>query len=533
MAGHGSDNRGLEAGAMPGMGRGRFGRMFPDLLGPEYPPEAVAALAEAMIKEDEGAPITKSEPEDENHTIPAGYTYFGQFVDHDLTFDPTPLRHQLLDIAALEDFRTPAFDLDCIYGSGPDDQPYLYKGEKNKGDKRGELRLGKKLQSSQSKIATRHDVLRLPEDQTAILGDKRNDENKIVAQMQSAFIAFHNRLIKDDGVLKSLGGDLSSVEGRFRAAVCAARWHYQWVVVFDFLAKRLCAPGIVESLFNAAGMPYISSYPRPNFQYAYMPIEFSGAAYRLGHSIVRPSYALNTEVGVGENRIPIFNQETDRQKNLNGFGSIPDNWGIDWAFFLPDLQTEAPKEFKIPQPSYRMDAILVDPLSNLLEFQGQTPQIVANLAYRNLSRGSMLRLPTGEQVAETLGIEPLRQEVLWSAGSQVASGVPEALKDFATKRAKVFRDHTRTFEGKTPLWYYVLREAEYFGVDRDPHDAERALGGQHLGPVGSHIVAETFLGLLWFDSTSFLRRRPAFAPVLPFNPQRGFLLGDLLKYALG
>jgi hypothetical protein len=242
---------------------------------------------------------------------------------------------------------------------------------------------------------------------------------------------------------------------------------------------------------------------------------------------------LNAEVGVGKSRIPIFSQETERRKNLNGFGSIPDNWGIDWAFFLPDFQTGASKKFKIPQPSYRMDAILVDPLSNLPEFQGQTPLIAANLAYRNLTRGSMLRLPTGEQVAERLGIEPLPQKVLWSAGSKVAHGVPEKLQDFATKRAKVFRDHTRVFEGKTPLWYYVLREAEYFGVDRDPHDEERALGGQHLGPVGSHIVAETFFGLLWFDSASFLRRLPAFAPVLPFELKQGFLLGDLLKYALG
>jgi hypothetical protein len=159
-----------------------------------------------------------------------------------------------------------------------------------------------------------------------------------------------------------------------------------------------------------------------------------------------------------------------------------------------------------------MDAILADPLSNLPEFQGQTPPIIANLAYRNLSRGSMLRLPTGEQVARTLGIRPLPREVLWSAGSKVAHGIPEELKDFATKRAKVFQDHTCAFKGKAPLWYYVLREAEYFGVDRDPRDAERVRGGQHLGPVGSHIVAETFLGLLWFDSASFLRRLPGFAP---------------------
>jgi hypothetical protein len=275
-------------------------------------------------KEDLGKPITQSEAEDENHTIPAGYTYFGQFVDHDLTFDPTPLRHQLTDVAALEDFRTPALDLDSIYGSGPDDQPYLYTGDKSDtGDKSGELRLGKVLQSPQSQFATRRDVLRLLEDHTAILGDKRNDENKIVAQMHSVFVALHNRLIKDDRVLERLGGDLRSSEGRFRAAVCATRWHYQWVVVFDFLAKRLCAPDLVERLCNAGGMPYIANYTRPNFQYAYMPIEFSGAAYRLGHSLVRPSYALNAEVGVdSQNRIPIFSEDKDREKNLNRHSAL-------------------------------------------------------------------------------------------------------------------------------------------------------------------------------------------------------------------
>lgn len=529
MPRHGSDTRGLEAGAMPGMGRGRFGRMFPGLHGPEYPPEAIEALAEAMIKVDKGVSITEREPEDENHTIPAGYTYFGQFVDHDITFDPTPLRHQMLDVDALEDFRTPALDLDCVYGSGPDDQPYLYY----KGDKSSVLRLGKQLQSSQSKVATGYDVLRLPDDQTAILGDKRNDENKIVAQLQSAFIAFHNRLLNDDDVLKRLGGDLSSPESRFRTAVCAARWHYQWVVVFDLLAKRFCAPGVVERLWNAGGMPRIPNYTRPEFKYAYMPIEFSGAAYRLGHSIVRPSYALNAAVGTGENRIPIFSPDEDRQKNLNGFGSIPDKWGIDWAFFLPGLQTDASDKFQLPQPSYRMDAILVDPLSKLPEFQGQTPSIDANLAFRNLKRGSKLQLPTGEQVAKALEIESLPRDVLWSAGSKVADGIPEELQDFAAKRDKVFRDHTRAFEGQTPLWYYILREAEYFGVDRHPGDVKRTLGGQHLGPVGSRIVAETFLGLLWFDEASFLRCRPEFAPVLPFDLEQGFLLGDVLQYALG
>jgi hypothetical protein len=242
---------------------------------------------------------------------------------------------------------------------------------------------------------------------------------------------------------------------------------------------------------------------------------------------------LNAEVGVdSQNRIPIFSEDKDREKNLNGFGSMPDRWGIDWAFFLPGLQTGAPKKYQIPQPSYRMDAILVHPLHNLPEFHGKKPPIVANLAYRNLLRGSTLRLPTGEQVARALGLRSLPRDVLWSAGSKVANGVPEELKEFATKRERVFKDHLHAFRGKTPLWYYVLREAEYCGVDRDPDDKERAMGGQHLGPVGSHIVAETFLGLLWSDCTSFLHRLPAFAPVLPFDTEQGFLLGDLVKYAL-
>src|SRR6266700_1614667 len=125
---HGSNNRGLAAGAIPGVAFGRFGPMFEAAPAPKLPPEGLQALANAMIKPDKGKPITEAEPVDENPTIPAGYTYFGQFIDHDITFDPTPLSAADIEPDALVDFRSPALDLDNLYGRGPDDQPYMYDG---------------------------------------------------------------------------------------------------------------------------------------------------------------------------------------------------------------------------------------------------------------------------------------------------------------------------------------------------------------------------------------------------------------------
>lgn len=525
MKSHGLSNRGLEAGALPGLGGGRFRRMF-EAEGPVYPLEVMEDLARAMIQHEGGSPIKTDEPDDENPVTPAGYTYFGQFVDHDLTFDPTPLRHQIVDINALEDFRTPALDLDCIFGRGPDDQPYMYKG--------GDLRLGDPLTSAGAQFGTQRDVHRLS-DGTAILGDKRNDENRLVAQIQSVFITCHNKLMRSDAILERTGADLSTPEGRFRAAVATLRWHYQWVVLFDFLDQHICFPGDVARILNAGKTPRIPNYTRSNSAFAYMPIEFAGAGYRLGHSMVRPSYALNEKVGVDDSgRIPTFGRDPDPTKNLNGFGiPLPSTWGIDWSFFLGGLRDKPHPTFKIPQPSYRLDAVLVEPLSDLPEFFGVQPPIMGNLALRNLARGSMLQLPTGEQVASAIGAVALGPDVLWSAGSKAAKAVPEPLADFAKQRQKVFQDHRAVLEGRTPLWYYVLREAEYFGVSRKPDDVKVELGGQHLGPVGSQIVAETLIGILWRDPASFLHRNVPFAPILPIaDAQKGFTLSDLFRFAL-
>ncbi len=565
---HGSMNRGLAAGANPGQPFGRFGPMFDLPPCPKLGDSGLEALAHAMLKVDAGAPIIETEAVDENDRIPAGYTYFGQFVDHDITFDPTPLSAQAIDRDALVDFRSPALDLDNVYGRGPADQPYLYEADGLR------LRMGAAMNTLEAPIAavvgTQHDILRLP-DGTAILGDKRNDENKIVSQMHGAIISLHNKVVMRDDLIDAFGGDRSSTGARFATASAIVRWHYQWVVLFDFL-ERICEPGMVTEVLNPGGTPRLQHYLKHNAPYAYMPLEFAGAAYRLGHSMVRPSYSLNRIVlarkgdaaaGIpagdpAHERIPTFSRDKRGTENLNGFpGTLPAFWGIDWSFFLDDVAQPAggvmvndkdghPQKAVLPQPSYRIDAQLVDALGDLPEFFSSTgpgggPSIQGNLAFRNLRRGQLLSLASGQAIARRLGVTPLSDDVLWGAGSRIplpataAQDEKDALAETAARR-KTFRTewvdgHGGRLKGNAPLWYYVLREAEQQGVT-DPNQDGAAFGGQHLGPVGSRIVAETFIGLLWMDRSSFLHSARGFRPLAAIAQGHKLTLGRLISFAL-
>ncbi|WP_165838662.1 peroxidase family protein [Roseicella frigidaeris] len=550
---HAATIRGLAAGATPGLPFGRFGPMFDLPPCPSLPEPGLAALAQAMVKQDPGAPITEREPVDENAAIPAGYTYFGQFVDHDITFDPTPLGAAQVDPEALADFRSPALDLDSVYGRGPADQPYLYERDGLR------LRLGAQVNAEAlAPVNTRLDILRLP-DGTAILGDKRNDENKIVSQIHGAFIAFHNKVVTDDALLDAFGADRSTPEARFAAAATILRWHYQWVVVHDFL-QRICSPGMVAEVLNPGGTPRLQHYLQQEAKYPYMPLEFSGAAYRFGHSMVRPSYSLNKVVlarkeggDPAKERIPTFSRDPRGTENLNGFpGTLPAFWGIDWSFFLDDVEGVAGgvrvggKPAVLPQPSYRIDALLAEPLQDLPEFfnaatpPGSPASILGNLAFRNLKRGQLLRLPSGQAVAQALGIAPLPDDILWGAGSFVPppagdAEIRDALASTAKARRAVRRDWVdppgAPLRSHAPLWYYVLREAEYYGASEPQRDGA-AMGGQHLGPVGSRIVAETLIGLLWLDPTSFLHSRRGFRPLDAVTGGKPLTLGRMIGFAL-
>lgn len=568
-SGHSVPPRGLFFGSIEGVKTGRFDRYLPDTTAAPVDDAHLQELAKFMILNfdetgpvaDPGAAIDKTEVVDENATIPAAYTYFGQFVDHDLTLDIAGLSQSEQDNNGAVDFRNPALDLDCIYGSGPADQPYLYRtGPERLKKKRHLLRLGAETGAASGSAATKHDLLRLGVDdegvQLAVIGDKRNDENKIVAQIQALMIGLHNRIYLDDHLHPGLGTSDEDLDARFHQSVKLTRWHYQWIVLKDYLAGHLVSDAALSDFGNIYS-PKLRFYDAvmAGRTYPFMPVEFSGAVYRLGHSMIRPSYALNKHrTGDAATRIPTFG--ADGATDLRGFGiPITSEWSIDWGFFAEGFTgTVDPGHAAIlPQPSYRIDTRVADPLSHLPEFQNMIdahpPQAIkANLAYRNLKRGELLRLQTGEEVAAALNIVPMPPEVVWATGSKNAV-LRNTVKDDTAliKRAehittKGFRD---SFENKTPLWYYILREAEYYACTRPLPNAYAAavseedkqthinFGGHYLGPVGSHIVSETFLGLLWYDQSSFLHDS-AWRPHGRLNVGGGaFTLSKLIKYALG
>jgi len=517
MANHGSRPlRGLESTGQSSIGTARFGRMFRWLdpaMAPAGPAEEAAVrevltdLARLMVttefadainegKSHPDTPITESEPDDENPTVPAGYTYLGQFIDHDITFDPTSSLQRLNDPDALEDFRTPRLDLDSLYGRGPNDQPYLYEKPG-----RGRFVLGP---DRGIHGMVRPDLQRTA-DETALVGDKRNDENKIVAQLHALFLRFHNKVY--DQTAASFGP--GEQEAHFLQTQRIVRWCYQWIVLNDFLPK-VCDQAIVEKVMPAPGdrAPRLQFYTAHEGQ-AYIPVEFAVAAYRFGHSMVRPSYQLNDvarstarfEQG-GKSfdfaRIPIFvvpaMASTDA---LNGFGEhkpqLPPDWGIDWSFFFGTIGGSK-DDRQIPQPSYRIDAFLVDPLGKLPEFAGGISPF-ESLAFRNLQRGVSMGLPSGQSVARMMGAASvLSDEQLFSVRNE-----GENLKPFQAG-TDLFTQHKSWLSGRAPLWYYILKEAEV-----EHH-------GHHLGEVGSRIVAETLIGLAWHDHYSYLFQMPRWNP---------------------
>ena len=319
----------------------------------------------------------------------------------------------------------------------------------------------------------RNDIEDLPRNSqdVALIGDPRNDENTIVGQLQLLFLRLHNKIgeqVANEGV----------PEGeRFVETQQRVRWHYQWVVTHDYL-PRVIGGYLFGTLYKTdpKGNPEIT---RPHYEprtNAYMPVEFSAAAFRFGHSQVRGVYDLNTEV----TQRPIFSTGplTDPTADLRGFRRLPGGWTIEWPrFFEIDGST--------PQPSRRIDATLVPHLFDLPDGGG-------SLALRNLLRGQALGLPSGQDVAKFLRVE----RVLTGADL----GAPEP----------------------TPLWFYILKESDI------------VTGGEFLGPVGGRIVGEVLLGLLELDPKSWFSLNPRWRPkVADGDEDAPFTMADLIKLVTG
>ncbi|WP_374470068.1 heme peroxidase family protein [Phenylobacterium sp.] len=443
---------------------GRFGRMFPQLAALFATEEDLTALGEAMSEADGGA------SDGDNPTIPAGYTYLGQFIDHDITFDTTALSEQPRDPQAIFNFRTPQLELDSVYGTGPAGMPHLYQR-----DNPAKFAIGLTSATPGGGDGTLptsmpHDLPRMPSTGFAVIGDPRNDENLVVAQTHLAFMKFHNRVVDQEAVA-------------FEAARRLVRWHYQWIVLNDFV-RRLVEPGVLDDVLQNGRRFYLFDGE------PYIPVEFAVAAYRLGHSMVRDAYNYNRVFRFG-GVTPASLDLLFRFSGLSGTGGdvpIPSDWIIDWRRFYEVGQSTEP----VLGFSRKLDPMLAPRLQNVPN--------VGSLAAANLRRGLRRGLPSGQSVAAAMGIAPL---------PPAAFDQPDPHPD-AKARAL-------GFDAATPLWYYILKEAEVQG------------GGQRLGAVGSRIIAEVFVGLLEGDPESYLAQDRLWRPTLGRVPGQ-FEMADLLEY---
>ena len=475
--------------------------------------DALQALHRDMVEghDDSGA----------NHaSLPPVFTYFGQFIDHDITGvreDPrlTPIAADHLKplprsqvAASLMNLRTGRLDLDSLYGaSSPSVNVALDKLRRDlrfHGDRAkmwigsagavGEpvsfpqdpandlLRLGTLLESSNSDLNPA-DLVLLPDAEKAVLldendepvrtraiiGDGRNDENLFIAQLHMAFLRFHNRVV-DAFPGGRTAGDEDEV---FAWAAGHVRHFYQWLILNTFL-PTICDPRVVSEILQNGPILYEHLLDQTGWSDGDplpMPMEFSSAAFRFGHSMVRSDYDWNEHFGRGDNALVDRASFTQLFEFTGGgkpepFGglseTLPRNWVADWDRLVHPITTFTDRSTR------RIDTKVSFELADMRNEPEGT--VNRNLLARNLRRGMLHNLPTAQSIIAGLAdlgisVDPLTQDQLRSgqtAGEVAAGG----------------------FHLNTPLWFYVLKEAEVLN------------NGLRLGPLGSHIVAGTLLGLM-------------------------------------
>ena len=372
--------------------------------------------------------------------VAAGWPIFGQFVAHDITADRSALQSHV-NSETLRNARSPQLNLECLYGDGPVGHPFLYQ------------------RNDPAKFLLGLDGADVPRNAEgiAIIGDPRNDSHMLMAQMHLAFLKAHNAFVDDARARRE-------TERRvFEAAARELRWHYQWIVIEEFLPSLVGRPLVDEVLKNG------TRWFRPN-DGVFIPLEFADAAYRYGHSQIRQQYRLNPHT----DPVPLF-------PNLLGFRPVPREQSVDWTLFFDAAHVATAQRAK------KIDGRLPGCLIHLPHaITGETEiEEYQSLAVRDLQRGHGVGLPSGEAVARHLGVTPLTSD-------QVGL-------------------HARDWKGETPLWYYILREADTIS------------SGDRLGPVGGRIIAEVIVTLLNHDPTSvrFADR--------DWKPRRSLL--DLLRSA--
>jgi hypothetical protein len=561
--------QGVEAG-LSGTDAQSFGYMFPDADGvpgdDTATVDALKALAQAMVE-------AANDPAEADSSIAPIFTYFGQFIDHDITANtdrdapqPNPISQMTgaavaplarADVVTnIMNLRNGSLRLDSLYGEGPTETPFTLKMKNALRDPsdRAKMRIGQitgpipgfqpiplpadggadlprlgQLVDDPASGLSQADLEALPEGTPtekafkegfikngvvnrarAAIGDGRNDENLIVAQLHLAFLRFHNAVADD---LKAM---IPDAETRFVEAKRRTTMVYQWLVVNVYLPK-ICMPSVVDAV-KQAGAPLYRAFNQRVASAAdelALPLEFSAACFRFGHSMVRGGYDHNRNFGRpagGGNRRATFRElfSFTGGDNLGqtaigaSFDKLPSNWPIEWDRFALDTASEADHHAR------KIDTKLAPPLTDMFKESGDAGElgrILRNLAERNLRRGHKLNIPCGQAAVAAVnafdqssasGVEASAHQVAYAGNLAYKVPTPpppeegiavlpeEVLSQGATGAAL----SQGGMLDKTPLWFYILKEAE-------------VTAGDTLGPLGSRIVAETLVGLAVQDDTSY------------------------------
>ncbi|MBL7807830.1 MAG: hypothetical protein JNN28_08460 [Saprospiraceae bacterium] len=525
--------------------RGKFGRLFPWLS---------PCMVDSPRSRSDIFQIARTMYQGTNadNNMPAGYTYLGQFIIHDISFDPTSIGERSIDPEYLWNFRTPALDLDSVYGSGPNINPFLYKNTLTANSTQFYLPAPDK---NGDQDPSYQNLPRLGK--TAVIADPRNDENIIISQLHATFLTFHNRIVER---LKKENDYTGNEAMLFRKAQQIVKWSYQWVVLYDYLPriiditnwydldtyKASALKGLDEVQMRKKRLQLIRDLASEKISKKYfdwrnepfVPLEFSAAAFRFGHSQVRGIYVFNQDpsyIAMGESeqlqslfaskpyspfRVDMrlfFSDNTDAINFNHGIDTkiamalrnIPSQLGIDnpnrenflqLIKGLKGINNQLSRKLTEDEKEKTIDALLSLWLNDLQtedvkKFILDTSLKVneKNIAELNLTRGMLLGLPSGQDVARAMGIPPLKV---------TTANFPSHLQN------------------NTPLWYYILYEAQENSQSK------------RLGPVGSQIVCEVIVGLIKADKSSFLNQDPKWVPKDKNGlEKRSFSMIDIIQIA--
>jgi hypothetical protein len=375
--------------------------------------------------------------------------------------------------------RTPTLDLDSVYGGGPGDSAELH--ERRRGRVQAKLRI---------ENGGRFEDLPRTRNNVAIIGDPRNDENMMLNGFHAAMIKFHNNVVD----LVATRNRRDEADEIYRTARRLVTWHYQWIILNEFLPQVIGKSRVDRLLANRERV-FPASVP-------FIPVEFQGAAYRMGHSMVRPSYRANFNGLRDPDPVSgnaffgmIFDPAGDNQADpvdLRGFTRAARRF-IGWQTFFKFDDTNF-------RPNKRLDTTISTALFTLpLQTIPGEELSPISLPQRNLLRHLTWSIPSGQAIAAEIRAAPLTRSDLSDIG-KLGQGLDES----------------------TPLWFYVLREAQL------QHE------GLQLGEVGANIVGRVFVGMLQLDRNSYLAQNPRWRPTLPDrtgNVTGQFSIVDLLTFA--